>query len=113
MLTIDFLRHLTHDAKRKVFLLLDNLKVHKAPEVQAWRQRHREKIEVFCLPSYSLELNPDELLNADLKQAITKGAPRRARGELKQAVVGYLRKLANMPARIKTYFEHPLVAYAA
>lgn len=32
---------------------------------------HKDKIEVFYLPSYSSELNPDERLNADLKHAIT------------------------------------------
>jgi len=36
--------------------------VHKAPEVLEWLDKHQEKIEVFYLPSYSPELNPDELL---------------------------------------------------
>ncbi|WP_425436051.1 IS630 family transposase [Noviherbaspirillum humi] len=112
-LLIGFLRRLAHEAKRKVFLILDNLKVHKAPEVVAWLNKHRAQIEVFYLPSYSPELNPDELLNADLKQAMSKLAPRRGQGELKRAVASYLHKLANMPARIRKYFEHHTVAYAA
>ena len=36
-------------------------------------------IEVFYLPSYSPELNPDEMANADLKQAVTKLAPARTK----------------------------------
>ena len=28
---------------------------------------HGEQIRIFCLPSYSPELNPDELLNQDVK----------------------------------------------
>jgi hypothetical protein len=67
-LLIQFMKPLTLDAERKVFLILDNLKVHKAPDVKEWLAKHRQKIEVFYLPPYSPELNPDELLNADYSQ---------------------------------------------
>lgn len=113
MLLIDFLKRLAHDAERKVFLILDNLRVHKAPEVKEWLARHREKIEVFYLPSYSPELNPDELLNADLKEAIGKQAPKRRKGELRKALIGHLRKLGKLPERIRQFFRAPQVAYAA
>jgi transposase len=112
-LLIAFLRHLVRDAKRKVFLILDNLPAHHAPPVVAWLDRHRNQIEVFYLPSYSPELNPDELLNADLKQAITKQAPVRRKGELKKAVIRHLRKIAKSPRRVQQYFQHGLVKYAA
>jgi len=41
-----------------------------------------DKIEVFYLPSYSPELNPDELLNADLKQRITAAVPTKTQVQL-------------------------------
>jgi transposase len=56
------MRRLTKDAGRKVFLILDNLKVHHSKVVKAWLEKHREKIEAFYLPSYSPELNPYEYL---------------------------------------------------
>lgn len=112
-LLIEFLKRLVRDAQCKVFLILDNLKVHKAPEVTAWLTEHREKIEVFYLPPYSPELNPDELLNADLKAAVTRKAPARRKGELKEAVIRHLRKISKLPGRVKSYFQHPLVKYAA
>jgi len=68
---------------------------------------------VFYLPSYSPELNPDELLNADLKEAVTKKAPARHKGELKKAVISHLRRIGKLPGRVKKYFQHPLVKYAA
>jgi transposase len=112
-LFLEFLSRLTRESERKVFLILDNLKVHKAPPVQAWLESHRQEIEVFYLPSYSPELNPNELLNADLKASIGKQAPKRDRGELKQAVISYLHKIAKLPERVKQYFRAPHVAYAA
>ena len=64
------MRRLIKDAKRTVFLILDNLRVHHAKLVKAWLERHEDEIEVFYLPSYSPELNPDEYLNCDLKTGI-------------------------------------------
>lgn len=113
VLLLDFLKRLVRDAERKVFLILDNLKVHKAPEITDWLAQHRDKIEVFYLPPYSPELNPDELLNADLKQVISKQAPKRRKGELRKAVIGHLRKLGKLPGRIRQFFYAPHVAYAA
>ncbi|RFC37606.1 MAG: DDE superfamily endonuclease [Candidatus Nitrotoga sp. LAW] len=66
--------------QRKVFLMLDNLRVHHAKLVKAWLAKQQDEIEVFYLPSYSPELNPDEMLNADLKQAVTTKVPARTKG---------------------------------
>src|SRR4051794_24332857 len=84
---IRFLPRLIRDTKRKVFLILDRLRVHQAARVRAWLAAHRAKIEVFYLPAYSPELNPDEGLNADLKQVVTRKAPARSKPQLKRATV--------------------------
>ena len=110
---IRFFKRLIQDAKRKVFLVLDNLRVHHAKVVRTWLTEHGEQIEVFYLPSYSPELNPDECLNADLKQAVTSRPPVRAKGQLKRAAIGHLRKLSKSPERVKKYFKHAPVRYAA
>lgn len=110
---IRFLKRLIKDAQRKVFLILDNLRVHHAKIVRAWLATQVERLEVFYLPSYSPELNPDECLNADLKQAVTSQAPARSKGQLKKVTVGHLRKLSKSPERIKSYFRHQPVRYAA
>ena len=59
---IQFLRRLLSTARQKIFLILDNLKVHHGKLVAAWLEKHREKIEVFFLPPYAPEYNPDEYL---------------------------------------------------
>lgn len=68
---------------------------------------------VFYLPGYSPELNPDEMLNADLKQAVTTKAPARTKGLLLKAIASLMRKLQKSPGRMKRYFEHAPVRYAA
>ena len=84
-----------------------------SPAVKRWLAEHIEDIEVFYLPSYSPELNPDEMANADLKQAVTKLAPARTKLQLVKATARHLRSVQRQPARIKKYFEHGPVRYAA
>src|SRR5210317_1965815 len=64
---IKFMRRLIKDADKKIFLIVDNLKVHHSYIVKDWVTEHEDEIEIFFLPSYSPELNPDEYLNCDLK----------------------------------------------
>jgi len=110
---IDFLRRLIKGASKKLFLILDNLRVHHAKPVKAWLAEHADAIEVFYLPSYSPELNPDEMANADIKQALTKLAPARTKGQLLKATARHLRSVQRQPERIRKYFEHGPVRYAA
>jgi transposase len=61
---IEFLEALIKDAGKKVFLILDNLRIHHSKPVKTWAAERQDKIELFYLPSYSPELNPQERLNA-------------------------------------------------
>jgi transposase len=110
---IEFLEALIQDAGRKVFLILDNLRVHHSKPVKAWLAEHQEKIEVFYLPSYSPELNPDERLNADLKYAIGSKVPARTKTKLKAVATEHMTMLEKSPTRVMTYFQDPRVKYAA
>ena len=65
---IEFLQALIKDAGKKVFVILDNLRVYHSKIVKAWVAERKAQIELFYLPSYSPQLNPQERLNADLKQ---------------------------------------------
>ena len=110
---IRFLERLIREVPRKVFLILDNLPVHRARLVQDWLAERRAEIEVFYLPAYSPELNPDEGLNADLKQAVTRKSPARSKPELKRRVINHMRRLSKRPDRIRSYFGHRTFSYAA
>ncbi len=110
---IRFLGRLVRDAGRKVFLILDRLPVHRSGAVRAWLAGREAGIEVFHLPPYSPELNPDEGVNADLKQAVTRKAPTRSKQQLKRALVGHMRRLSKSPHRVRSFFGHKTFRYAA
>jgi transposase len=110
---IEFLKALIKDAGKKVFLILDNLRVHHSKPVKAWAAARQDKIELFYLPSYSPELNPEERLNGDLKQAIGAKVPVRTKAKLKSAAIDHMTKLEQDPDRVMSYFQDPFVKYAA
>ncbi|MDX3641973.1 transposase [Streptomyces sp. MB09-02B] len=43
---------------------------HRSRKVSAWLADHPDRIELHFLPAYSPELNPDELVKADLKRSL-------------------------------------------
>ena len=110
---IDFLRRLVKDAGRKIDLILDILRVHHSKPVKAWLAEHKHEIEVFYLPSYSHELNPNAMANADLKQAVTKRAPARTKLQRVKATARHLSSVQRQPERVKSHFQHAPVRYAA
>jgi transposase len=97
---IRFLSRLIRDAQgRKVFLILDNLRVHHSKKVSAWVGDRKEQIELFFLPAYAPELNPDEYLNCDLKHQVRTGLPARNQDELERRVRSVMRRLQLRPQR--------------
>ena len=110
---IDFLMRLVGDAHRKVILILDNLKVHHAKPDKEWLAEHKKMIEVFYLPAYSPEMNPDEYLNCDLKHGVHSGPPARNRQQLRQKASRHMRMLQRKPKRVRKYFNHARIRYAA
>jgi transposase len=110
---IEFLEALVKDAGKKVLLILDNLRVHHSQPVKAWVAERTDKIELFYLPSYSPELNPEERLNADLKQAMGKRVPVRTKAKLRDAANDHMAMLERSPERVRSYFQDHRVRYAA
>ena len=110
---IDFLRRLIKDIPQKVFLIMDNLKVHHANKVNEWVEKHKDRIELFYLPPYAPEYNPDELLNSDVKRNAGAKTSPRSQKELESNVRSRLKKLQNNPAIVTSFFQARLVKYAS
>lgn len=61
---IEFLQILFKDAGKKSLPFLDNLRRHHSKLVKAWVAERKDQMELFDLPSYSPQFNPEERLNA-------------------------------------------------
>src|SRR3546814_273380 len=99
---IEFFEALIADAGRKVFLILDNLGVHHCKPVKQWLAEHPDQMEVFYLPSYRPELNPEERLNADLKRVIRSKVPARSKAKLRSVTEEHMAVIGSDPERVKT-----------
>lgn len=110
---IDFLRRLIKGATKKIFLIVDNLRVHHAKKVKKWIEERKDKIEIFYLPPYCPDLNPDEYLNNDLKQNANKNLIPKDLEGLKKNTNSYMRSLQKKPDKVKGFFRHRKTTYAA
>jgi transposase len=110
---VPFLERLVKHVGRKVHLIVDGHPVHRRKTVLRWVADRSSAIEVHFLPGYSPELNPDEILNADLKRTVSTSAAPRTPVELELVVRSFLHRLQKLPERIRSYFGKPEVRYAA
>ena len=108
---IRFLGRLIRGSQRKVFLILDNLKVHHGKLVAAWLEKRKEKIEVFFLPPYAPEYNPDEYLNHALKLSVHSGQLPYTSQDISHKMQSFMRKLQHHPQLVSNFFLHPALSY--
>ena len=107
------LRRKSRQRTNKVFLIVDGHPVHRSRKVKQWVNNHEHEIQLFRLPGYSPELNPDELLNQDVKSnALGRRRPRH-QDEMIGDVRSYLRSTQRQPNTVKGYFREHNIAYAA
>ena len=109
---LDFLKRLVKGSKQMIFLILDGHPVHKSKAASRWLDENKEKIEIYLLPAYSPELNPDEYLNQDIKQYSRKRRPAN-QAELVENLRSYLKSNQKKPDKIKNFFQAEKVKYAA
>jgi transposase len=110
---IDFMRRLVKDAKCKVFFIVDNLRAHHAKKVAAWLEEHKNEIEVFYLPPYAPEHNPDEYLNSNLKRDVGSRPMPKSDEDIEHNTRSCLKRFQMSPEHIKAFFHADTVRYAA
>jgi len=109
---IGFCERLIKQSPTKVFLIVDGHSVHRCRKVRDWLEPRTHQIELFFLPGYAPELNPDELLNGDIKRAVSQVRPR-DRQAMKAATRKWLHRRQKQPEVLANLFGAPHVRYAA
>lgn len=110
---VEFLKRLTHNAKRPIFLILDGGSYHRSRLVKNYLESLDGKLRLFFLPPYSPELNPDEQVwNYVKHHGVAKAALRNGK-ELRSFVLARLRSLQQLPWTVRMFFLTPDTQYAA
>jgi transposase len=113
MIFLEFLRRLIKGADRKLFVIVDNLRVHRARRVTAWLAENADRIELFYLPPYAPECNPDEYLNNDVKQGMGRRSTPLDKATMKAGLRSHMQGLQRQPHKVQAFFQAPDVRYAA
>jgi len=108
-----FLQKVIDSSDKKVYMIVDNLRVHHAKLVTAWVEEHKDKIALFYLPPYSPEFNPDEYLNQDYKRNANKNNIPFTQVQLRNNTEKYMTELSQNEEKVANLFKHPSIAYAA
>jgi len=108
-----FLERLLRQIRRKIFLIVDGHPVHRSRVAKAWFAKNERRLRVFSLPGYSPELNPDELLNQDVKSNAVGRKPPADLFDLMANVRGFMHRKQRAPDAVRSYFCGPHVSYAA
>jgi transposase len=109
---IEFLKRLLHNADTPIFLILDRHPVHRAKKVNKFVEATEGRLRMFYLPSYSPELNPDELVWNHLKNHSVGKTRIMNLTHLKEMVLSFLRRLQRTPTLVSSFFLAPTVRYA-
>lgn len=110
---ISFLKRLSRQVGRNFFLIVDGHPSHRSQKVKHFLAKNTDKLELFYLPGYSPELNPDELVNQDVKSnALGRRRPH-TQFEMVADVRRYLRSRQRQPAMVRSYFKEQHVRYGA
>jgi len=102
---LDFLKRMVAQSERKIFLILDNLRVHHGKIVNAWLADHKDQIELFYLPPYAPESNPDEYLNHALKRDVHSGDLPRTKKDIHHKIQSFMRRLQHNKSKVVAFFQ--------
>jgi transposase len=108
-----FLKRLLHKARRPIYLIVDGHPTHRAAAVKRFVQATQGRLRLFCLPAYSPELNPDELVWNHLKSHGIGKHSLTGPAHLTSLVLGHLRALQKDRQTVRSFFHAPDTKYAA
>jgi len=110
---VDFLKRLIHNWPRSVFLIIDGHPVHRSVAVSKFVASTEGRLQLFYLPPYSPELNPDEQVWNHLKNRAVGRQPVTGPDQLKRLIISHLRRVQRLPSLVRSFFNLPETAYAA
>jgi len=110
---VDFLCRMLKGESNKIFLIVDGHSVHKSKMVKDWISKRPDRLEIFYLPPYSPELNPDEYLNQDIKTNTVRSKPPRTKDEMTETAKNFLEGKKRSKKSVRKYFQNKFIKYAA
>lgn len=110
---IEFLKRLISNAKRKIFLIVDGGSAHKSKVTREFVESVKSQLEIFILPPYSPDLNPDELVWNHLKTHTVGRSTVVDKSDFKRKITKSMKSLQKNRNKVRSFFQKPSLKYAA
>lgn len=108
-----FLQQMIKYSRQKIYFVTDGHPAHKTKMLNEWLAENKERIEVFFLPPYSPELNPQEYVNQDVKTNIIGKKRPINKAQMRTNVEDFMNGRKNDRKQVQKYFHVSHVRYAA
>jgi transposase len=108
-----FLKQMIKYSKQKIYFVTDGHPAHKTKKLNEWLLENKHKIEVFFLPPYSPELNPQEYVNQDVKTNIIGKKRPINKAQMRNNVEEFMMRRKKDKRQVQKYFHVSHVKYAA
>ena len=110
---ISFLKRMIKYSKEKIYFITDGHPAHKTKKLNEWLEENKNRIEIFFLPPYSPELNPQEYVNQDVKTNIVGKRRPINKAQMRTNVEDFMHRRKNDRKQVQKYFHVSHVRYAA
>ena len=110
---IEFLQQMIKYSRQKIYFVTDGHPAHKTKKLMEWLTENQNKIEVFFLPPYSPELNPQEYVNQDVKTNVIGKKRPINKAQMRANVEEFMHRRKNDKKQVQKYFHVCHVRYAA
>ncbi len=108
-----FLKQMIKYSRQKIYFVTDGHPAHKTKKLNEWLSANKNKIEVFFLPPYSPELNPQEYVNQDVKTNVIGKKRPINKAQMRTNVEDFMNSRKNDRKQVQKYFHVSHVRYAA
>jgi transposase len=108
---VEFLKRLVHGSDKPIYLIADGHPIHKAKMVNEFLLSTKGLLKIFYLPPYSPELNPDELVWANLKRRVGRKVANGVES-LKKIVHSDMKSIQNDNGLVQSFFQLKTTMYA-
>ena len=110
-LFIDYLKNLVHDIPGPIFLIVDGYPSHKSKETLEYVKSTEGRLNLFFLPPYSPELNPDEWVWKNIKHDRVGKMASRSESEMRNGISQAVERLKSKADLVKSFFLDPDLSY--
>ena len=109
---IECLKNFMRYRRQRIFIIMDGHPVHKAKVIKEYIKGFNGKLEMYLLPPYAPDLNPDELVWNQMRNIGTSKKPLKKGESLKKRAILDLESIKREKKLILSFFKNDKVSYA-